>query len=352
MDISEITGFESLDVEFENTCALANGVDELVLAINEDNELTGDAVFADTVLKLNDIDLVALEGTEGFLDGIKKGAMKTYEWIKALIRSIRDWLTGKTAQAYKAASTGLNAAVTKIDNLATSVSAALRGGVNKVSASIESPKIVKETLRRLDSSTKAVVDDNMKLAAEAPIVAEKVDKLRSETIERITTSIKRQYSGIGKELTEVERIDPDHTTLKRLGVEDQYTKVQAGVKNTPARLDKIPDGKFSYLVSDLLRLASEAQLMLSSATTGLDRINESTDTEERAVSRAVAVVRHIGAMAARYRDLIITLNSQATKASDDIVMDITKQAVREAVKNTADTTTDYNRINLDEFMNA
>lgn len=52
-----------------------------------------DAVYAATVLKLHALDAGHVEGTEGFMDAIKKGAKNVKDWIVALIKAIKEYLT-------------------------------------------------------------------------------------------------------------------------------------------------------------------------------------------------------------------------------------------------------------------
>ena len=61
------------------------------------------AVYAQTVLKLNGCDLAAIAGQEGFGSAIKSGAIKVYEMIKALIKAIKDFIFGNKKDANQAA---------------------------------------------------------------------------------------------------------------------------------------------------------------------------------------------------------------------------------------------------------
>lgn len=55
---------------------------------------SADAQYAFTVLKLHANDAGFVAGQEGFLDAVKKGASATVEWVKKLIRAIRDYIKG------------------------------------------------------------------------------------------------------------------------------------------------------------------------------------------------------------------------------------------------------------------
>jgi len=82
----------------EHEAELLNGYVDLVDS-NGDAELkTPEAIYTETVLKLDGDTYGIVDGQEGFLDNIKRGATKVYEWIKSLIRAIKDWLFGKPKQ--------------------------------------------------------------------------------------------------------------------------------------------------------------------------------------------------------------------------------------------------------------
>lgn len=51
------------------------------------------AVYAATVLKLHALDAGHVEGSEGFMDAVKKGAKNAKDWIVALIKAIKAYLT-------------------------------------------------------------------------------------------------------------------------------------------------------------------------------------------------------------------------------------------------------------------
>jgi len=82
----------------EHEAELLNGYVDLVDS-NGDAELkTPEAIYTETVLKLDGDTYGIVDGQEGFLDNIKRGSTKVYEWIKSLIRAIKDWLFGKPKQ--------------------------------------------------------------------------------------------------------------------------------------------------------------------------------------------------------------------------------------------------------------
>ena len=85
MEFEHLSGMESISHEFDNTFNLAAGMEAIALAGAAESYDGFEANYAHTVLTLNDIDV---SGQEGFLDGIKKGARKVYEWIRDLIKSM------------------------------------------------------------------------------------------------------------------------------------------------------------------------------------------------------------------------------------------------------------------------
>lgn len=78
--------------DVEHCASMISGCESLRVG----NVKDPNAVYAFTVLKLHAGDAGFIAGQEGFLDSIKKGAGKFLEWVKKLIRAIKDYLKGIT----------------------------------------------------------------------------------------------------------------------------------------------------------------------------------------------------------------------------------------------------------------
>lgn len=76
--------------DVEHVMTMMSGCESL---LNGDPK-SADASYAFTVLKLHATDAGFIAGQEGFMDAIKKGASASVEWVKKLIRAIRDYLKG------------------------------------------------------------------------------------------------------------------------------------------------------------------------------------------------------------------------------------------------------------------
>lgn len=63
-------------------------------SINSGEYKSPNSIYAQTVLKLHANDAGLYAGQEGFLDNVKKGAGKFLEWVKKLIRAIKDYIKG------------------------------------------------------------------------------------------------------------------------------------------------------------------------------------------------------------------------------------------------------------------
>ena len=88
---------------FEHEAELVTGYDDLVSHHEHQTPKTPEAVYTETVLKLEAGTYGIIDGQEGFLDNIKRGANKVYEWIKSMIRAIRNWFSGNNKKEYTTA---------------------------------------------------------------------------------------------------------------------------------------------------------------------------------------------------------------------------------------------------------
>lgn len=81
--------------EIEHLATMVTGCENLNLAMSGKAQLNSDGNYAYAVLKLHVADMGSVAGNEGFLDGVKKTAGKVKEWLAALIKAIKEFLTGK-----------------------------------------------------------------------------------------------------------------------------------------------------------------------------------------------------------------------------------------------------------------
>lgn len=81
--------------DIEHFATMISGCENINLAMGGKGQLNGDGHYAYAVLKLHVADMGSVAGQEGFLDGVKKTAGKVKEWLAALIKAVKNFLTGK-----------------------------------------------------------------------------------------------------------------------------------------------------------------------------------------------------------------------------------------------------------------
>lgn len=340
--MEKISGFESLAAEFDHTCAITNGMDELVLAINESNELTPDAVYADTVLKLNGIELVELAGTEGFLDGVKRGSLKIYEWIKELIKTIRSWFSGSNKKKYDEAKKDLNDEVLFSDWVKDLEQKGIDGFTKH-----DPDENVVAVIRRMPREAKEEVNRAIKtIEAVATSTPEEVNQAVIGTVlSTIAGRTQSAMKSIDSRIEEINRIDPTGETLSSLGLSKNSTVVDRA-KASGSELSKADQRDFANSVKALVKDSEAVQSELAKATIAMDKMNEAAkghENNERGsqLSRAVSVLKLVAEIAGIYRDVIITVNSQMLIGYKQAVGTIVKTAIREALKHSDDLTSKY-----------
>lgn len=349
MELKDITGFESLNSEFEHTCAITNGLAELAKEQVGDNELSGDAVYADTVLKLHDIDLIEVEGQEGFLDSVKKGSQKVYEWIKSLLRAIKDWINGATAREFTKAKQSLEGDVVnrQVKKLATK-------GIDGLATDGSNHEVIR-IIRRLGSADKGIINQKIKEVALSDEAEARHEEIQSETMERIAGTVKRQLAGIDGHIKEIKRIDPNGETLKALNTSTEAVEKAAKLTRLDAGFTGTKISQLTTVTRDLIDAAGDIQSVLASATVALDKMNEADkDTTDegkrRSLSRAVSVVKELSSIAARYRDAVITLDSQLQIGEKKTSKAIVKEAIKLAKEEVSEDAATYLRQLNDTFM--
>uniref|UniRef100_A0AAU8L0H6 Uncharacterized protein n=1 Tax=Pantoea phage Survivor TaxID=3232176 RepID=A0AAU8L0H6_9CAUD len=96
---------------------IISGCESINYVSNNGGQLTDDGRYAQSVLRLHAQDeFGALAGNESILSGIKKGAKKLKEWIVALIKAVKDFITGsqKKKKDFEAEYNKLKAAHAKV----------------------------------------------------------------------------------------------------------------------------------------------------------------------------------------------------------------------------------------------
>lgn len=340
--------FKELNSELEHVCALANGMSELALREDVTKELTPDGVFANSVLVLNDVDLPSLAGQEGFWDGVKKGATKVYEWIKQLIRTFKDWFNGLSKRKYDDAATRLEKSgiemEAKIQEFAKSI--VIPTAVVNVPKEFSIPASA-PIMRRIDApDVKTIINkfrEEMVAQEEAGAFESEINK----TYEAIAARIKAHISAINTQFAELKRIDPNGETQGRLhiykGMDNAFGSIVA-IDNWPATGDDTR--KLDAMIKALLTDSKIAQSSAARATSEVEKMNEKAkgnpDQEVQSeLARAVSVMKIVTEIAARYRDLVITIDSIGYKAAKEIVDDGVRKALKEAMGEISERSAEY-----------
>lgn len=298
---------------FEHEAEMLGGYDGLVTCVNDGLPLTADATYTHSVLKLHAQDEgVSVSGQEGFLDSIKRGASKIYEWIKSIIRAIRNWFTGGSKGTYDAARKELERKNSK--DWATKQVAELKSkGIDAVMK--ENGDHGFAVLSKMSVGERTELDKAYEEAANefnASVDGNEIitDKMIDDVINKISVKI----SQVKTHINEIERVDPEFKSFKILGVPHWEYSNDYFDKNAQYT-DGIKHSDFFKEIKELLRLAGNAQADLDTATRNLDKYNianrNSTDRElPRILSRSGVILKELAEIASIYRELIITVNTQ------------------------------------------
>lgn len=336
MEFEHLSGMESISHEFDNTFNLAAGMEAIALAGAAESYDGFEANYAHTVLTLNDIDV---SGQEGFLDGIKKGARKVYEWIRDLIKSIRAWFTGSSKADYEKA----KKEITEDLELVKRVKELKEKGVDAYIKHDPDEGIVR-IIKRMPPDVKKAVNEEIK-QVDIPNVTtpeELNESIRGTVINDIAAKVASRINGIERHVAEIKRIDPNGETLKSLGINPDMNVIVNNTKNKEALFSREDQKRFVKATNSLITASDAAQKELAAATVALDRMNEAGkghDEQAHQLSRAVAVVRELTDIAAGYRDMIITISSQLNMGYKHAATKIVRDAILEALK-TANPTAD------------
>lgn len=351
-----IENYGDLNSEFDHTCAITTGMVELVESIEKETELTPNACFANTVLVLNDVDLPSLAGQEGFWDGVKKGTTKVYEWIKQLIRTFRDWFNGKTKRRYEEAEKNLEKDGVDIDDKIAELAKAFV--MNTTPTIVPKEVVIPSTapiMRRVENADLKVIvakfKEEMEVKEEAGDIKSDVDT----AYEAIAAKMKNGMSAIGTQIAELKRIDPTGETQRRISIKIDY---EADLKLIESVLGwipgKDPTQRIEALSKSVVVSAKAAQFAAARAAVNVEKMNEKAKgnpdaTMQSELSRSVSVMKVVTEIAARYRDLVITMDSASLIAAAKIVDAGIRNAVVAAMGEVSERSAEYLQQAMDEL---
>ena len=325
---------------FEHESEMLTGYDELAACVETGTALTPDAVYAHSVLKLHAQDEGAsVSGQEGFLDAIKRGASKVYEWIKALIKAIKEWLFGGKKKDYDEAKKSIE----KDGDLVEEVKKLGGKGIDGV---IHQDN-VKLVVKQLPPDVKVGIDNAIKEEVRKPTFLETLKNVRSGLVDQLTTISLRQLDMIGNAITEIKRLDPNGESLKKLEVAHIYRsgdELQAAVDRIREIMGRVTDDGLPKMIKEIITITDNVYVAMLEGTSSLAKLNERAkghQDEERSLARTANVLNHIGTVSNALRNMVITIDSQLEKAIAAAKNDLVKNAMRNAKEETWATSVDY-----------
>lgn len=326
---------------FEHEAELLTGYVDLADHQETQKEKTPEAVYTETVLKLDAGTYGIVDGQEGFLDSIKRGASKVYEWIKSMIRAIRNWFSGGSKKEYNEAKAELKelkesdfqkSFEKQLENNLATFDREWAGTLNNISRNV-GKETKQEIVTFVQTSVAEFKDDN-----------EKKEKIVGTIINEIASKIHTRVKQVETRLAEIGRIDPTGQTMKNLGITREWELIQELTEGSEYAFSKEDQGRFGRQVETLVLVSEEIQSYLSKAVTSLDKMNEATrnnESESRNVARAGSVVKELSEIAGIYRDMVITVSSQVQIGFKKAETSIVKSALLDALKHSDDPANKY-----------
>ncbi|QYN80125.1 hypothetical protein PQD71_gp201 [Kosakonia phage Kc263] len=324
----------------EHEVEMLTGFDELAECVENGLELTPSAKYTDSVLKLHAADEgMSVAGQEGFLDSIKRGAIKVYEWIKALIKAIKEWLFGPKKKEYDEA----KKVIEKDGDLVEEVRKLGGKGIDGV---IHQDK-VKLLTKQLPSDVKVGIDTAIKEEARNPTFLETLKNVRSDLVDQLTTISLRQLDMIGNAITEIKRLDPNGESLKKLEISPIYRsadELQESIDKVRTIMGRVKDDGLPKMIKEIIVITDNVYISMIEGTSALSKLNErakGNEAEERGLSRTATVLNHVGTISNALRNLVITIDSQLEKAISVAKNDLVKNAMRNAKEESWAASVDY-----------
>ena len=340
---------------FEHEAEMLTGYDELATAVSEGQALSPEATYTYSVLKLHaQDDGVQVSGQEGFLDSVKRGATKVYEWIMALIRSIRDWLFGKPRQVAQEKQEEVIELAKTYDEITASPEAIASKPIEKIVEETPLPPVkqqkVKAAIARIPREDKVVIQEQMRTTS--ALDAEIDDrKLVKEMLQRLTTRL----DAVKNNVDEISRIDPDANLSDELGIKYFLTIYgKGGVDNVTGFFRNGGAEGMLSISRKVLELSNDLEKNFADATKKLEKIAQDTkagtdQAANRKASRGAAILKEMGEAAAKLRDFIMTLDSQLQITAAKIQTAAIRNALIKAMPEVSESSAKYMQQAMDEL---
>lgn len=340
MEFEQVAGMESINHEFDNTYNLAAGL-ESIIATGPASSYEGvEARYTHTVLTLNGIDV---SGQEGFLDGIKKGAMKVYEWIKDLIKTIRSWFTGPSKAQYEKDKKEIKEVINQVNINRTKdlkdkgVDEFVKQMTDVIGVPAASADPIVKTIKRMSPDEKKAVNEAIK-EVDIPNVStpqELDDSIKDTVINEISLKLKSKFSQLENKIKEIKRIDQTGETGEFMNIAVKWDVLEGIVKSIASEFEREDQKKFSSRIAALIKISDDAQAEVANATVNMDRLNEKYKghehtSEGKKLSRAVAILKLLTEIADLYRTIIVGVSKDLREGYKKASSEIVKSAMNAA----------------------
>lgn len=335
-----ITGVE----HFSN---LLNGFEDLVECTQKGEGLSPNAAYTNAIINLDDDVVEVIDGQEGFLDSVKRGATKVYEWIKSLIKAIKDWLLGTSKRAYEAAKRRLeeinnpNKYLEEVMRFATTYGVVFDG--NRFE-----DKLLDAPFKRIDAKDKEIIVSAIK-SPDIPL--DKINIVLDDLSEVISSKTEQNLTFVIKRAEEINRIDPSKEAQGKLNINDRFlSDTISAVEKIKRDLSHISEADFNDVCKSVIKLADNTQVTLNTALNALTKLNDDNRLDDGTgrITREANITKELGGIANGLRDLVITLDSQIQKSIASAKYEVVKAALIKAKSETSESAERY----IQDMINA
>ena len=294
---------------------IISGLESVHEHINYNAGIDTDGKYALAVLELHAGDEGEREGTEGFMDSVKRGASNLYEWIKKLIASIKNFIMGnrvdKEAARLEELAKDLGNGITGqeikrqgVRNLLQQLSKrapASRDGNERIGIDAiaeEVNKMSPEQLKQVEIYLASIVDD--------PEYKEQVKEDHDFVVNKAIAAIKPRLTELNSILEQMNEADPDGNAAKELGVDPGRDFSKFG--DLLNKVDHVSTSTLSSFTGSIGRGVVDANKLLKSATDKLASLNEKhKQGGSPVVTQAARIVKLLGTFVEIGRKLVAQL---------------------------------------------
>lgn len=347
--------YSSVISDFNHTAKMLSGFESLVVEVEEKTQLSPESRYVDSVMKLYDIDLETLAGSEGFLDSVKKGARKVYEWIKDLITKIRDFFfRGKRRKAADVVAADLGKSISKLNTLLVLEKAEEKAEgkastlvnnfsdldeeqTKKIQETIESQRRIREARARISVDEKGFISDAIKEVVNDEDIKEKVTITLDKTANRIYYTAESSIKQVLTNLKNIERVDPEGKSIAALGLKSAFntgSEIKL-VEKIMGDVDVANVDNITSLATRVVQARTKALNVLELATKGLEKANETVNDDPQnelkdILSRMMTIVGNLTDIANAYDIAVINMDSQLIRGLEAATDKVVKVAISKA----------------------